>query len=334
MAREGACTGRYATLDLKEASDRVSLALVRRLFPRNWVEAFEACRSSGTVLPDGTYVPFDKFAPMGSALCFPVEALIFWSLAKAATVKDRDALKRLYRNRLRPDERGCLSVYGDDIICETSSYEQVVEVLEAVGLKVNTAKSYRSGPFRESCGHDYYLGGYVTPIRVKSPFRAEDEASCFRTCELLNRIIDRYGEVDARVVTGCCDLFREAYGFQPPVVPINRHSPSAESYGGKLLLRDPHHNIKLDGMTLHSRKRQKGRLIPWMHRLRSVKGRHNAKLHVWQIRVLTEGSIREEYPYDNWSCVCKSLLVSGPNTQAGVYALPKRHRYKYGWASL
>lgn len=47
----GSSTGKYATLDLAEASDRVSCELVRLLFPEPLLSALMNCRTLGTVLP-------------------------------------------------------------------------------------------------------------------------------------------------------------------------------------------------------------------------------------------------------------------------------------------
>jgi hypothetical protein len=84
-ALAGSVTGEYVTLDLAEASDRVTLELVRLLFPPHVCEALEACRSLATVLPDGTEFKLRKFAPMGSCLCFPILALTIWALCRVAT---------------------------------------------------------------------------------------------------------------------------------------------------------------------------------------------------------------------------------------------------------
>lgn len=74
------------TLDMKEASDRVALWHVEYLFPSNWVEALRASRSIATRLPSGEILPLKKFAPMGSAFCFPVEALVFWAVSTATLI--------------------------------------------------------------------------------------------------------------------------------------------------------------------------------------------------------------------------------------------------------
>jgi len=150
----GSVAGKYATLDLKEASDRVTVGLVRVLFPDKVIPYLEACRSLSTQLPDGRIINLEKFAPMGSALCFPILALTIWSILTAAT-EDADA-------------RESILVYGDDVIVETARAAHAIEQLESFGLKVNRDKSCTSGLFRESCGCDAYKGHRVTPLRLRN----------------------------------------------------------------------------------------------------------------------------------------------------------------------
>jgi hypothetical protein len=184
LALQGSITGELATIDLSEASDRVSLDLVRLVFPDNWVECLEACRSEETVLPNGEVISLRKFAPMGSSCCFPVEALVFWACAKAA-------IRRRY-----PRSRDDVYVYGDDIITESYLYETVVIGLERIGLIVNLDKSYVKGPFRESCGGDYHKGYEVTPIRIREIFN--NHGTGLSTCaDLCNNLVHKFGYEDA-----------------------------------------------------------------------------------------------------------------------------------------
>jgi hypothetical protein len=175
-------TGEYATLDLSDASDRVSLALVERLFSPTWVKALKACRSKSTVLPNGEIVEFNKFAPMGSACCFPVEALVFWAIASAAINSS--------------DPSGSVFVYGDDIIVEADKAETVIKGLESVGLSVNRQKSFINGPFRESCGGAYYRGCDVTPVQVRHGLNASN-TSMSTDVDLCNNLIAKFGYQDA-----------------------------------------------------------------------------------------------------------------------------------------
>jgi hypothetical protein len=150
----GSENGRYSTLDLNEASDRVSLDLVRLMFPPHICEYLEACRSLSTELPDGRILKLRKFAPMGSCLCFPILALSIWAILTAAA----------------PDAytRDRILVYGDDVIVPTAYAANAIEQLESFGLKVNRDKSCTSGFFRESCGMDAYKGTDVTPVRFRT----------------------------------------------------------------------------------------------------------------------------------------------------------------------
>jgi len=150
----GSHYGEYATLDLNEASDRVSLDLVRLLFPEWIIPYLEACRSSSTVLPDGMILPLNKFAPMGSCLCFPVLALTVWAIISAAA-PDAHTRERIY-------------VYGDDVIVTTAYAEDAIKQLESFGLLCNRDKSCTRGFFRESCGMDAYKGKDVTPVRLRT----------------------------------------------------------------------------------------------------------------------------------------------------------------------
>lgn len=146
--------GGYSTLDLNEASDRVSLGLVRLLFPSHVYTYLEACRSSSTELPNGEVIKLKKYAPMGSALCFPVLALTIWAILTAAAPN--------------ADTRESILVYGDDVIVPTAFAENAMNVLESFGLKINRDKSCTSGFFRESCGMDAFLGVEVTPVRLRT----------------------------------------------------------------------------------------------------------------------------------------------------------------------
>jgi hypothetical protein len=155
----GSSTGEYSTLDLNEASDRVTVELVRLLFPAHICEYLEACRSSSTRLPDGRVLPLVKFAPMGSCLCFPIMALTIWAILTAGA---DDAYTR---------DR--IAVYGDDVIVTAGYTANAIEQLESFGLKINRDKSCTGGLFRESCGMDAFKGINVTPVRFRTVWSSE-----------------------------------------------------------------------------------------------------------------------------------------------------------------
>jgi len=159
LAKEGSIHRNFATLDLSAASDTVSYALVKKLFRGTWLSRyFVACRSTRSLLPDGRLVDLKKFAPMGSALCFPIETLVFASISELVT--------REYH------VNGRYSVYGDDIIVPTQCAERMITVLSTLGFRVNRDKSFYSPTcwFRESCGGEYCDGFDVTPMKVSRKF--------------------------------------------------------------------------------------------------------------------------------------------------------------------
>jgi hypothetical protein len=174
----GSLTGGYATLDLKEASDRISVDLVRLLFPKHVYTYLESCRSLSTVLPDGTILELQKFAPMGSCLCFPILALTVWAIL-AAGAPDTDTRESIY-------------VYGDDVIVKTAHAARAIEQLESFGLLVNRDKCCTSGFFRESCGADAFQGKCVTPVRFRTVWSSTPSPESYASwIAYANQLYDR-----------------------------------------------------------------------------------------------------------------------------------------------
>lgn len=160
LALEASIDRENATLDLKDASNSVALKLVEYLLADTpLLPMLLATRTVGIELPDGHKHMYNMFAPMGSALCFPVEAIVFWSLACSTLIVRQNypmwnAIQSVY-------------VYGDDIVLPTGSAELVMQAFPSYGLHFNRDKCCVRGFFRESCGTDAYKGVDVTPLKVK-----------------------------------------------------------------------------------------------------------------------------------------------------------------------
>lgn len=189
LASEGSATGRLATLDLSEASDRVSNQHVRTLaahFP-HLHEALDATRSRKADVPGYGVVRLAKYASMGSALCFPVEAMVFLAVVFIGIQRSHN---RQFTRRDIESYTGQVRVYGDDIIVPVECVESVIECLHAFGLKVNLDKSFWNGKFRESCGRDYYDGTDVSIVRVRHEFpsKRSDSVGVIATVSLRNRL--------------------------------------------------------------------------------------------------------------------------------------------------
>lgn len=165
-ALEASSTRDSATVDLSSASDSVSYELVKRVFRGTALLPFlVALRSRSAVLPSGKVVEMAKFAPMGSALCFPVQTLIFACIAECTAHYMHYRTGQLY-DRYR--------VYGDDIIIPDPCFQDLVVNLRWCGFSLNVSKTYAgSARFRESCGCDAYDGRDVTPLKISRRYSAE-----------------------------------------------------------------------------------------------------------------------------------------------------------------
>lgn len=150
-----------ATLDMSNASDTVSRRIVHQLFPPDWVKLLFALRSHFAVLPSGRKVPLRCFAPMGSALCFPVEAIVFTAITVAILIADKG------EGYVKANKRS-IAVYGDDIIVPRDSGSIVMRGLALCGFQPNSQKCCIDGRFRESCGAEWYDGHDVTVVRPRS----------------------------------------------------------------------------------------------------------------------------------------------------------------------
>ena len=159
LAKEGSLTGALATLDLSSASDTLSKGIVRHLLPDDWYDLLRAGRTSSVRYGDEV-IHLKKFSSMGNGFTFPLETLIFYSLA-LATCQHLSV-------------KGPVSVYGDDIIIPTDAAVPFMSVLRSVGFIPNPSKSFWEGPFRESCGKDYYRGIDIRPVYVKNTLTVAD----------------------------------------------------------------------------------------------------------------------------------------------------------------
>lgn len=158
-AFQGSLNGDLATIDLKAASDTVSLVLVRQLLPPDWLSALEQLRSSTGVLRLAgslEFIEYQKFSSMGNGYTFELESLIFWALMRATL--DLIGAK---------DRRVC--VYGDDIVVPVAHADLLIAVLQRAGFTPNAKKTHTAGPFRESCGKHYLNGCDVTPFYIRRP---------------------------------------------------------------------------------------------------------------------------------------------------------------------
>jgi len=156
MARQGSLDDSpagFCTIDLSSASDSISIELVRYLLPPAWFELLNALRSKSYEY-NGVTRTYEKFCSMGNGFCFPLQTLLFAAACHASDC-----------GRPNADFR----VYGDDIIVRQRQSEAVILLLRRMGFRENASKTHTSGPFRESCGADWFGGVDVRPYNLDDP---------------------------------------------------------------------------------------------------------------------------------------------------------------------
>lgn len=296
LALESSRTGAWATLDMKEASDRVSLALVRALFPPHVLRVLEATRTCATKLPDGSLCHMKKFAPMGSALCFPVEALCFWALIVA------DRIVRLGESPRRASQH--VLVFGDDIIVPRSDAIETITRLESYGLLVNRSKSCIQGFFRESCGVDAYKGINITPLRLKKVWRHRRDPSTYVSWIAYSNDLWKRGYRRTAVVIA--QRLGSLYGAIPrcedgePSVPAFCFDPIGVPYPRKRFKSPPEDVSK-----------------PYYSVMEE---------YVWY----SIGKTKKVNP-NGWCELFRALVTRTEQIRAGSYVIPRRSMLRRGW---
>lgn len=160
VAREASLTGAFATIDLSQASDTICSAFVKLCVPRRWYEVLDDLRSKTITLSEGgksKTVVLEKFSAMGNGYTFELETVLFMAVCMAV----------MEARGITPKPGINVYVFGDDIIVPTEVSGEVIAALRFLGMDTNESKSFVTGPFRESCGGDYFRGVDVRPYFLK-----------------------------------------------------------------------------------------------------------------------------------------------------------------------
>lgn len=161
LARRGSIDGSFGTIDLVSASDRNATLMFLHFLPSEvfvWLDRYR-CKST---FYKGMELELDMFSSMGNGFTFPLMTILFSCVVSAVYQSLGIPLER--NDRHGP---GNFAVFGDDIIVKSEAYDRTVRLLEILGHEVNRDKSFNDGPFRESCGTDWYNGQYVRSVHIK-----------------------------------------------------------------------------------------------------------------------------------------------------------------------
>lgn len=163
----------FSTIDLASASDTISIELIKLILPSEWYSFLDDLRHKTGTLPDGSTITYEKFSSMGNGFTFPLESLIFYCISYGAILDSN-----------QPCTYNDMAVYGDDIIVRNFVSSTVISALEWSGFSINLEKSFISGPFKESCGKDYFQGHLVRPFYLKREICSYEDI--YFTCNSIN----------------------------------------------------------------------------------------------------------------------------------------------------
>jgi hypothetical protein len=134
-----------------------------------------------------------KFAPMGSAVCFPLECIVFAIICEASVRHQSGRRSRKYD----------YVVYGDDIVIRAEYYDTAIEILSQLGFAVNSTKSFGDRypdvvPFREACGIEALGGKDITPLRISRRMPSVTDNDSDHQAGLGVGLVDFYNRVFLR----------------------------------------------------------------------------------------------------------------------------------------
>jgi hypothetical protein len=315
LALESSVSGKWVTLDMKEASDRVSLELVNQLFCGTRIlRGLTASRSRATQLPDGRLIEMKKFAPMGSAVCFPVESLIFYALSVSAI--------STYTTKSRAEARRLVYVYGDDLIVDAEVHSLILQHLPRFGLLFNDGKCCTEGFFRESCGCDAYKGFDVTPIKLRSVWRSSKMSpGDLASWVSYSNSLWRAGYWDT------AQLIENKVNEVYPHVPYNNNIAECEI-------------LNRSWSELESISVKEKSIAYYRPNIRAIqenrcKTRWNKKLFRWE--VLTPVIRPTKFhgkPKSGWREMLRRKSSPSLHKVPGTYTLPRRVKLHRGWTAL
>jgi hypothetical protein len=183
MAREGSLDDSqdgYVTIDLRGASNSNAINPVKYLYPPDWFRLLDRCRSH-YLSYNGEEIRYNMLCSMGNGFCFPIETLTFAAICVACDCGQPGV---------------DFTVYGDDIIVRKRNAQKVLAMLKHYGFSTNDEKTFLEGPFRESCGSDWFVGEDVRPFTLDFAFnRVECFFKYFNLTQSSKRVADFFAPV-------------------------------------------------------------------------------------------------------------------------------------------
>lgn len=199
LARIGALDGSLVTIDLESASDSMSTRMMSSVIDRYHYRSLYGYTCRETTLPDGRSVQLNMLSTMGNGFTFPLQTALFAAVVCAA---------RRFLGKPRQQAGKSWSVFGDDIICDLTVVGCVLHLLRYLGFVINEHKSFLEGPFRESCGRDFFNGHDVRPVYIKTLLTAQAR------CTVINQL-NRWSAMTSVPLHRTVSLLLKSVRFTP-----------------------------------------------------------------------------------------------------------------------
>lgn len=169
LARKGSWDESFVTIDLSSASDSISLPMLKWLLPTDFYNRLVKYRSPVSKLPNGRSIPLHMISTMGNGYTFPLQTIIFVGVVLSA----------FRMSGIEPDfprgfSEGNFGVNGDDIVVPKEISLKVLRLLQLLGFQTNKEKTFVEGPFRESCGGDYFEGRNLRGVYIRKLSEPQD----------------------------------------------------------------------------------------------------------------------------------------------------------------
>jgi len=187
LARRGSVEDSFATIDLESASDSLSRKMLQEVLPDDLYRLLDRLRSPLTDVPGLGYIETGMISTMGNGYTFSLQTVLF-SCVVVACFRARGVEICFPRGVCW----GNFGVNGDDIVVPREIAGDVIRLLNILGFLANKDKTFLEGPFRESCGGDFWLGRFVRGVYVK---RLDSEQDRYSAINQLNQFTYRTGIV-------------------------------------------------------------------------------------------------------------------------------------------
>lgn len=233
LAYRGSKDQSICTTDLSSASDTISYHVVKTLLPPSWFNLLNQMRTTHVRVfnedrSEQHVHRLEKFSAMGNGFTFELESLIFLAIVLVGC--------NLHHEKRMDSEIG---VFGDDLCYPTKFDSNVKRLLTLFGFKVNYDKSFNSGPFRESCGSDFYMGATVRPYFLK---KVIEDAS--QIISVANGI--RWASVRSMLYYASDIRYRNVWLFIVHLVPREYRVCGPKELGDSVIWANPDDGIEAE----------------------------------------------------------------------------------------